>query len=74
MGYAAVRWFDKGQKLSTDALKKLTQAITTTLLGALKSLGKRKPGQKGLQQRITQSLENLPMAESQAELDREAGE
>jgi small GTP-binding protein len=74
MGYAAVRWFDKGQKLSTDALKKLTQAITTTLLGALKSLGKRKPGQKGLQQRITQSLENLPMVESQAELDREAGE
>jgi small GTP-binding protein len=74
MGYAAVRWFDKGQKLSTDALKKLTQAITTTLLGALKSLGKRKPGQKGLQQRITQSLEHLPMAESQAELDREAGE
>jgi small GTP-binding protein len=74
MGYAAVRWFDKGQKLSTDALKKLTQTVTKTLLGNLKSLGKRKPGQKGLQQRVTQSLENLPMAESQAELDREAGE
>ena len=74
MGYAAVRWFDKGQRLSADALKKLTQTITTTLLGALKSLGKHKPGQKGLQQSITQSLENLPMAESQAELDREAGE
>ena len=74
MGYAAVRWFEKGQKLSTDALKKLTQAMTTYLLGTLKSLGKRKPGQKGLQQRITQSLEDLPLAESQAELDREAGE
>jgi small GTP-binding protein len=74
MGYAAVRWFDKGQKLSADALKKLTQAVTTTLLGTLKNLGKRKPGQKGLQQSVTQSLENLPLAESQAELDREAGE
>ncbi len=74
MGYAAVRWFDKGQKLSADALKKLTQAVTTYLLGTLKSLGKRKPGQKGLQQRITQSLENSPLAESRATLDSEAGE
>jgi small GTP-binding protein len=74
MGYAAVRWFDKGQKLSTAALKKLTQTVTTYLLGTLKSLGKRKPGQKGLQQHVTQSLENLPLAESRAGLDREAGE
>jgi GTP-binding protein Era len=72
MGYAAVRWFDKGQKLSTDALKKLTQEVTSYLLGSLKSLGKRKPGQKGLQQRVTQSLENLPLAESRAALDSEA--
>jgi small GTP-binding protein len=74
MGYAAVRWFDKGQKLSADARKKLTQAVTTYLLGTLKSLGKRKPGQKGLQQRLTQSLENLPLAESRAAIDSEAGE
>jgi GTPase len=74
MGYAAVRWFDKGQKLSADALKKLTQVVTTYLLGTLKNLGKRKPGQKGLQQRVTQSLQDLPLAESQAALDKEAGE
>jgi len=74
MGYAAVRWFEKGQKLSAGALKKLTQEVTTYLLGTLKSLGKRKPGQKGLQQRVTQSLENLPLAESRASLDSEAGE
>lgn len=74
MGYAAVRWFDKGQKLSADALKKLTRSVTSTLLGSLKSLGKRKPGQKGLRQSVAQSLENLPMAESPDELDREAGE
>jgi GTPase len=74
MGYAAVRWFDKGQKLSAAALKKLTQVVTTYLLDTLKNLGKRKPGQKGLQQRVAQSLENLPLAESQAALDKEAGE
>jgi small GTP-binding protein len=74
MGYAAVRWFEKGEKLSTEALKKLTQGMTTSLLETLKSLGKHKPGQKGLQERITQALENSPLAESRSALDREAGE
>jgi small GTP-binding protein len=74
MGYAAVRWFEKGEKLSADALKKLTGTMTTTLLDTLKGLGKQKPDQKGLQQRITESLASSPLAESRATLDSEAGE
>ena len=74
MGYAAVRWFEKGEKLSTEALKKLTQGMATILLDTLKGLGKHKPNQKGLRERITQSLESSPLAESRSELDKEAGE
>ena len=74
MGYAAVRWFEKGEKLSTEALKKLTQGMTTSLLETLKGLGNRKPGPKGLRERITQSLESSPLAESRSALDDEAGE
>jgi small GTP-binding protein len=74
MGYAAVRWFEKGEKLSTEALKKLTQEMTTYLLDTLKSHGRRKPGQKGLRERITQSLESSPLAESRSSLDKESGE
>jgi small GTP-binding protein len=74
MGYAAVRWFENGEKLSTEAIKKLTQDMTTYLLDTLKSLGRRKPGQKGLRERITQSLESSPLAESHSALDKEAGE
>jgi small GTP-binding protein len=74
MGYAAVRWFEKGERLSSEALKKLTQTMTTTLLDTLKSLGKRKPSQKELQDSIAQSLESSPLAESRSALDREAGE
>jgi small GTP-binding protein len=66
MGYAAVRWFEKGEKLSTEALKKLTQGVTTTMLDTLKGFGKRKPGQKVLQQSITESLENSPLAENRS--------
>jgi small GTP-binding protein len=71
MGYAAVRWFEKGEKLSSEALKKLTQGMTTTLLETLKGLGNRKPGQKGLRERITQSLESSPLAESRSTFDNE---
>ena len=74
MGYAAVRWFEKGERLSTEALKQLTQSMTSYLLDALKSLGKRKPGQKGLRERIIQTLESSPLAESRSALDNEAGE
>ena len=74
MGYAAVGWFEKAEKLSTDALKKLTHSMTSYLLDTIKSLGKRKPGQKGLRERITQSLKNSPLAESCSALDIEAGE
>jgi GTPase len=74
MGYAAVRWFESGEKLSNEALKKLTQGVTSSMLDTLKSLGKRKPDQKELRERITASLESSPMGESHSALDTEAGE
>ena len=73
MGYAAVRWFEKGEKLSSEAIKRLTQGMTSSLLDTLKSLGRHKPDQKGLREHITRSLESSPMAESRSALDREAG-
>src|SRR5512147_1645471 len=74
MGYAAVRWFEKGERLSSEAIKRLTQGMTSSLLDTLKSLGKHKPNQKELQGRITHSLENSPMAESRSTLDGEVAE
>jgi small GTP-binding protein len=74
MGYAAVRWFDKGEKLSNETLKNLSKKITSLLLDSLKSFGKRKPDQKGLRERISESLENSPLAEGQSALDKEANE
>jgi uncharacterized protein (DUF697 family) len=74
MGYAAVRWFEKGEKLSSDVLKKLTRGMTTYMLDTLKNLGKHKPSEKGLRESIAQSLENSPLAESRATFDREVDE
>jgi small GTP-binding protein len=73
MGYAAVRWFEKGERLSTDALKKLTQSVTNTLLGPLKGLGKRKLSKQGLQERIEESLEKSGLGENRESLDKKVG-
>ena len=73
MGYAAVRWFETGQKLSTEALKKLTQGMTTYFLDTLKSLGKRKPGKKDYASGSPNPWKAHP-AESRSALDSEAGE
>ncbi len=74
MGYAAIRWFEKGERLSSEALKKMTKDTTDYMLNVLKSLGKRKPNKKELQERITQSLEGSPLADSPKTLDDEAEE
>jgi small GTP-binding protein len=69
MGYAAIRWFEKGERLSSEALKKLTKETTDYMLNLLKGLGKRKPSKKELEERITQSLGESPLAESPKILD-----
>ena len=73
MGYAAVHWFESGQRLSSETLNKLTHQMTFDLLGTLKSLGKRRPSKEALQQQITTSLEASLMAENKANLDQQAG-
>jgi len=72
MGYAAVVWFSKGERLSSEAMKRLTQTLTQTLLDSLRSLGKGKPGRKTLQDRIAETLENSPMAENPTLLEQAA--
>ena len=74
MGYAAVRWFEKGERLSSEALKKLTEEMTTSLLQTLKGLGKRKPDKKKLREQIEQALESSSLAESSSAFDDEVGE
>ena len=69
MGYAAIRWFEKGQKLSSEAIKRLTRALTASMLDMLKSLGKRKPSRKELEEKISGSLQESPLAESRKPLD-----
>jgi small GTP-binding protein len=62
MGYAAANWFERGEQLTDASLKELTKGLTTQLLDALRGLGRRKPSKEGLKARVSEALEEAPMA------------
>lgn len=63
MGYAAATWFDTGERISNETLKRMTAELTNTLLARLRNLGKRKPGKTTLKEEIESALKDIPMAE-----------
>jgi small GTP-binding protein len=73
MGYAASIWFETGERVSTDTLKRMTGALTRTLLARLRRLGRRKPSQQSLKQEIEEALREMPGAEKRSGLEQ-AGE
>jgi len=70
MGYASIVWFQKGEKLTSEALQKMTKEITDILLESFKNLGKPRPGKTALQQAIQNGLENSALASQQPDLDQ----
>ena len=72
MGYAAAVWFERGEKLSSETIKKLTQTLTQVLMDTLKGLGKRKPNRESLQTRINEALQQSSLGEDRSILDEEA--
>jgi GTPase len=61
MGYAASIWFETGERVSNETLKNLSKAVTTHLLSALKTIGRRRPGKQTLKQRVEEALQSAPV-------------
>jgi uncharacterized protein (DUF697 family) len=72
MGYAAIMWFERGERLTGDSMKQITKSVTGYLLDSLRNLGQRKPSKQGLKERISEALEQSPLATDPAGLDAEA--
>ncbi|MBL8095208.1 MAG: 50S ribosome-binding GTPase [Anaerolineales bacterium] len=64
MGYAAATWFERGEKLTGESLKRLTKAVTDTVLDSLRNFGKKRPDRATLQERIRETLERSEMGET----------
>ncbi len=69
MGYASAVWFERGERLSSETLKKMTQTVTAYLLDTLKGLGKRRPGKQNLKERIQEALLDSPIGEDPTALE-----
>lgn len=61
MGYAAILWFERGEKLTGDSLKRLTETVTQSLLNTLKGLGSRKPNKATLETTLREALEKTEL-------------
>lgn len=60
MGYGAVIWFEKGERVSSDTLEKITREITSTILNVLKNIkSSNKEDKKEIKQIIIDSLESI---------------
>jgi uncharacterized protein (DUF697 family) len=73
MGYAASTWFERGERISPAALKQMTEQLTGTMLASLRSLGRRKPDQQALKERVELTLQALPLSSDPTALDHAAG-
>lgn len=69
MGYASIIWFQKGEKLTSESLQRMTKDITEILLKSFKNLGKARPSKTALQQAIQNGLKNSTLASQQPNLD-----
>ena len=56
LGYAVAVWFDQDRKISNRSLREISKAISDSVLGRLKRFGRRRPGEKSLQDAIAESL------------------
>lgn len=72
MGYSAVMWFERGQKISGKTMSQMTKAITGFLLENIKSLGKQRPSKKTLKEHMSTAMAELPMGQDRTILDEQA--
>ena len=63
MGYAAVVWFEKGEKVTSENLKQITQTLTQYLLSSLKGRFTGRPNINILKEQISLALNKYPHQE-----------
>lgn len=69
MGYAAILWFERGERLTSKSIRQLTKTVTTLLAGRLKRLGKRKPSRSTLSEELQQAINESPIGQEHPELN-----
>lgn len=74
MGYAAVIWFERGERLSNENVKQLSREFTKIFVENLKGILKRKPGKQGMKEAIEKMLINSKFAQDRSVIDQQSEE
>lgn len=72
MGYAAMVWFERGERLSREATKQVARTVIQHLKASLKSLGRRKPSRQEFSERVQEALKRVPPAEEDLPAEADA--
>jgi GTP-binding protein Era len=59
MGTAAAVWFDRGERLSSEAMGRIARSVTQGIVGRLLPLGKRRPKRITLRQQVDEALKDV---------------
>jgi small GTP-binding protein len=65
IGYAAMIWFERGVKLSNEAVKRISKAVSETVVSRLQDLGRKRPRKGTLRERVLEVLEDLEPPEEE---------
>ncbi len=74
MGYAAVIWFERGERLSNENVQQLSREFTKVFADNLKGILKRKPGKQGMKEVIEKMLINSKFGQDRTVIDQQSEE
>ena len=59
IGYGASVWFERGARISVQSMRNVSKAVSTTVLERLRGLGRRRPGEATLRERVYDAIEEM---------------
>ncbi|HEY69645.1 MAG TPA: GTP-binding protein [Anaerolineae bacterium] len=59
MGYAAATWFERGERLQSEALRRISRRVSEQLVGRLRSLGSRRRRKSVIREQVTDTLSDF---------------
>jgi uncharacterized protein (DUF697 family) len=60
MGYAAAVWFERGERLSSQSVARISRTIGLAIVESLRNFGRRPPARVTLRERVQDALRDLP--------------
>ena len=59
LGHASIAWFDRGEKLSRQSVRRISRVVSQTVVEGLKNFGRRKPRRVTLQHKVKETIDDL---------------